>query len=527
MIKTKVQKKKRNGAEPLEPSDQENESLLFENPLIIPPGLGRSLLDFEAHYHVTGKEPILILGATGVGKSLFLHLSKIYFKEECKKKKAVRPIVEANCAHFAGGASDLNMTRSELFGHSKGAFTGAAGKKIGLVEVADGGLLILEELGELPLEVQAMLLTFIETGMYNRIGENKTRKANVKIIGATNRESSLRDDFRYRFFPFYIPPLKERRGDVFYYLYEKFPDLTKALTKSEVLILLSYNWPGNVREIERVAKLLIREKWIEDNSDPEGSIQPDNPYAYNLYHLDNKDTALDPGILELICTELPNWGVDVDLIESLLNKKRVGLSDREDDYAFKELRGKGHVEFCGFIDDDFSIKLCNEYEPFKEAYEGYLAFCGFFLQDPSKDENILTDLKQCSFYHFNLDRLDFPKSKERRVHESAKAIMKYLKKIYTEDYKWPTDIREFWLALEDIEDKYYVKRSLSEKRASEESIEKIYSMNETDLRKLYYTGLLGRTGGSITLAAKMAGLKTTTFAERLKKLDIKSSRRKN
>jgi transcriptional regulator of acetoin/glycerol metabolism len=105
--------------------------------------------------------------------------------------------------------------------------------------------------------------------------------------------------------------------------------------------------------------------------------------------------------------------------------------------------------------------------------------------------------------------------------------MKYLKKIYTEDYKWPTDIREFWLALEDIEDKYYVKRSLSEKRASEESIEKIYSMNETDLRKLYYTGLLGRTGGSITLAAKMAGLKTTTFAERLKKLDIKSSRRKN
>ena len=165
MIKTKVQKKKRNGAEPLEPSDQENESLLFENPLIIPPGLGRSLLDFEAHYHVTGKEPILILGATGVGKSLFLNLSKIYFKEECKKKKAVRPIVEANCAHFAGGASDLNVTRSELFGHSKGAFTGAAGEKIGLVEVADGGLLILEELGELPLEVQAMLLTFIETGM--------------------------------------------------------------------------------------------------------------------------------------------------------------------------------------------------------------------------------------------------------------------------------------------------------------------------------------------------------------------------
>jgi DNA-binding NtrC family response regulator len=527
MKKPEVQKKKPKSEGAIESSRAKDEHQLFENPLIIPPGLSRTAMDFNAHYNVAGKEPILILGSTGVGKSLFLHLSKELFKKANKKKKVMPPIVEANCAHFAGGASDLNMTRSELFGHCKGAFTGAIKDKIGLVEEADGGLLILEEIGELPLEVQAMLLTFIETGEYRPVGKNKTEKANVKIIGATNRESSLRDDFRYRFFPFYVPSLKERRGDVLYYLYEKFPDLTKALTKSEVLILLAYNWPGNVREIGRIAKLLIREKWKEDYFDSKRSYQPDDPHSYNLYHLDKKDTALDPEILEMIGIELPNWGVDLDLIETLLNKKGVGLSGKEEDYAFKELRDKGNVVFCAFIDDDFSIKLCNEYEPFTEAYEGYLAFCGLFLQDPLKDENILTSLRQCDYYHFNLDHLDFPKSKERDIRESAKAIMKYLKEVYIEDYKWPTGIHEFWLALNDIEEKYSGKQLSSEKKANEKSIEKIWSMEETDLRKLYYAGLLERTGGSITLAAKMAGLKTTTFAERLKKLGIQSSRKKN
>ena len=175
MKKTKAPEEKRNGV------DQEYELSWFEeNDLIIPPGLGRSLLDFEAHYHVAGKKPILISGDTGVGKSLFLHLSIAYFKEEYKKKKDERPIIEANCAHFAGGASDLNMSRSELFGHCKGAFTGAIRNKMGLVEKADGGLLILEELGELPLEVQAMLLTFIETGEYPQGRRYQGRKGKCK-----------------------------------------------------------------------------------------------------------------------------------------------------------------------------------------------------------------------------------------------------------------------------------------------------------------------------------------------------------
>ncbi len=447
---------------------------------------------------------------------------KKFFKILNEQQNIKTPIVEANCAHFAGGVSDLNMSRSELFGHVKGAYTGAVKNKKGLVEEADGGLLILEELGELPLEIQAMLLTFIETGAYRRVGGNKTEKASVKIIGATNRESSLRDDFRYRFFPFYVPALRERRSDLLYYLYEKYPDLVKNLTKSEVLILLSYNWPGNIREVERIAKLLMRKKWLDENVESKSSFSSDYVDSYRLFYLDKRDTSLNPEITDRIKSELPKEA-DLDLLESLLNKGRVGLSDKKDDYAFEELQNKQSDYFSFF--DQHTLKICNDFEPFEEAYRGYLGFCGLFLKNPSEDENILTDLKNCDIDNFSLDYLDYPKSKEKQVYNLAKAIMKYLKDIHIEDYKWPTNIYEFWCALEDISERYYGTKSSSKKRKGEEGLEKIWSMSEKELLKLYYNGLLKNTGGSVKFAAKMTGLKTTTFWERLKKLGIKKKRK--
>ena len=268
--------------------------LLFEKLFIMPPNLQPAYINFEAHLAVSGKVPILILGPTGVGKSLFLYLAKNKFKKNNKDSEIAPPVVEANCAHFSGGSSGYEMSRSELFGHVEGAYTGAISYKKGLVEKADGGMLILEEVGELPLEVQAMLLTFIETGEYRRLGDENIRRATVKIVAATNRESVLRPDFRYRFFSFSIPPLHLRREDILYYFYEIFPDLTKRFTRSEVLLLLSYNWPGNVREIERVGRLLMRNKWRDDkiasddpNSRPELRIQ-------RLWHIGPEDISLDP-----------------------------------------------------------------------------------------------------------------------------------------------------------------------------------------------------------------------------------------
>ena len=104
-------------------------------------------------------------------------------------------------------------------------YTDAHDDKVGLVEKANGGLLILEEVGELPFEVQAMLLTFIETGEYRRLGDEEVKTATVKVVAATNRESALRVDFRYRFFPYYIPPLRERKNDILYYFHEIFINL--------------------------------------------------------------------------------------------------------------------------------------------------------------------------------------------------------------------------------------------------------------------------------------------------------------
>ena len=159
----------------------------------------------------------------------------------------------ANCAHFGGVHSDPNMARAEIFGIKKGIVQEAKVDKKGLVDAANGGALILEEIGELPKEVQSMLLTFIESGEYREVGGTETKYADIRIVGATNREENLRDDLRYRFFPYYLPDLHTRRGDVLYYLSYMHPDLLSTLTKNKVLKLLAYHWPGNVREIDRVS----------------------------------------------------------------------------------------------------------------------------------------------------------------------------------------------------------------------------------------------------------------------------------
>src|SRR6185436_7078498 len=174
-----------------------------------------------------------------------------------------RPMVKVNCA-----ALSASLIESELFGHEKGAFTGAMARKLGRFEIADRGTIFLDEIGELPLELQVKLLRIIQEGEFERLGSSKTVKVDVRIIAATNRtlneqvnKGLFREDLWYRLnvFPITVPPLRQRRDDI-PMLIEHFSrtfsrKMGKEITSiapATINALCSYSWPGNVRELANV-----------------------------------------------------------------------------------------------------------------------------------------------------------------------------------------------------------------------------------------------------------------------------------
>ncbi|MDH5743292.1 MAG: sigma 54-interacting transcriptional regulator [Candidatus Aminicenantes bacterium] len=200
---------------------------------------------------------VLIKGETGVGKELVAR----YIHELSPRNERI--LVKVNCAALSEG-----LITSELFGHEKGAFTGAIMRRIGRFEYADGATIFLDEIGDLPLETQAMLLRVLQDGEFERVGSSKTIKVNVRLIAATNRDLNLlveekkfRQDlfFRLNVFPIDIPPLRERRDDIplltayFLEVYSRKIGKNVDKIKDEVLqLFLDYFWPGNVRELQNV-----------------------------------------------------------------------------------------------------------------------------------------------------------------------------------------------------------------------------------------------------------------------------------
>jgi len=205
---------------------------------------------------------VLILGESGVGKERVAHA--IHYNST----RAGGPYIIVNCA-----ALPESLIESELFGHERGAFTGATGFRKGRFELADGGTIFLDEIGDLPAAVQTKLLRVLQERVFERVGGGASLRVNIRIIAATNRdlealirEGKFREDLYYRLniFPIVVPPLRERRTDIILlanHFIEKYAsEMEKeivSLSASATDLLMNYSWPGNVRELENVIERAI------------------------------------------------------------------------------------------------------------------------------------------------------------------------------------------------------------------------------------------------------------------------------
>jgi formate hydrogenlyase transcriptional activator len=224
---------------------------------------------------------VLIAGETGTGKEL---VARAIHK---RSQRSARAFISVNCA-----AIPAALIGSELFGHEKGAFTGATQRRLGRFELAEGGTLFLDEVGDLPAETQIALLRVLQEHRFERIGGNQSITANVRIIAATNRDlqaaiqaGTFRSDLFYRLnvFPIDIPPLRERREDIpllVEYLIERYANKAgkkiKKIDKTTMGLFQTYHWPGNIRELQNVIEravilcdgesLSVEEVWLQSES---------------------------------------------------------------------------------------------------------------------------------------------------------------------------------------------------------------------------------------------------------------------
>jgi DNA-binding NtrC family response regulator len=257
---------------------------MFEEIVGSSPAL-QSVLARVAKVAPTGST-VLITGETGTGKEL---IARAIHK---RSPRSTRAFVSVNCASIP-----RDLIASELFGHEKGAFTGATQRRLGRFESADGGTIFLDEVGELPMETQISLLRVLQEREFQRVGSNQSLQIDVRVVAATNRNveaaiaaGGFREDLYYRLnvFPIEVPPLRERKEDipllVEYFVYRYASKAGKRITgidKRSLGLLQSYPWPGNIRELQNVIErsvivcdtenLSVDESWVERSANSIGT----------------------------------------------------------------------------------------------------------------------------------------------------------------------------------------------------------------------------------------------------------------
>ena len=322
---------------------------------------------------------VLITGESGTGKE---NMPKIIHHYSSRKH---HEYIAVNCGAIPEGTID-----SELFGHEKGAFTGATDSRKGYFEVADGGTIFLDEVAELPLPTQVRLLRVLETGEYIRVGSSKVKKTNVRIIAATNEnvqkaieKGKFREDLFYRLstVPIYLPPLRDRKEDI-HLLFRKFSaDFAEKyrmpsikLDEEAVQQLCSYNWPGNIRQLKNIAEQIsvIESQREVDSIILSTYLSNSNGNKYLRMVIDQKkedDSFSERDLLYKVLFDLKNDVTEMKrVIVDLINNNE--LSNNEKTAIITRLHtNQGDVSNQPPVISDITIEHKNEPSTFQESFQ--------------------------------------------------------------------------------------------------------------------------------------------------------------
>ena len=323
-----------------------------------PPNIIGNSKMMQPVYQMIGKvapaaSTILILGESGVGKELVAEA--IHYASERSKS----PFVKLNCA-----ALPESIIESELFGHEKGAFTGAVSLRKGRFELAEGGTLFLDEIGEISPGIQAKLLRILQEREFERVGGSETLEADVRIIAATNknlemkvRDGEFREDLYYRLniIPITVPPLRERKTDILLlsdFFIEKYNRLNRKfihrLSTPAIDMLMAYHWPGNVRELENSIEraVILSEDGVIHGYHLPPSLQMADPHFRGNAYSGTLQQKLDSIEYEMIVEALKNTRGNLSrAAESLgLTNRMMGIRARKYGIDFKAYRRASVVD---------------------------------------------------------------------------------------------------------------------------------------------------------------------------------------
>lgn len=287
----------------------------------------RSILDMMGKVARSDASTVLVLGESGTGKELVAKW--VHYQSA----RADKPFIAINCA-----AVPATLLESELFGHEKGAFTDAKNAKKGLFELADGGTVFLDEIGDMEMGMQAKLLRFLEDRTFRRIGGAKVLSVDVRIISATNKdllkaieEKSFRNDLYYRLqvIPIFLPPLRERRDDIIQIAMHfilnfnrEFNKQVTGISKEAEGLLVDYQWPGNIRELKNV----IERALILGTGE-----------LLTVEHLPVEIASTVHVNTPSHCFILPPEGVDIDEVEKDLIRQALETTEWNQSRAAKKL----------------------------------------------------------------------------------------------------------------------------------------------------------------------------------------------